>query len=148
MTFDASASTASGGVFAYNWAFNEEELDRPAELFAPTVAHDFKGGGMYPVSLTVYSYDGASSGTENCPCRGHARAKGYEGSATWGSIRRWHRGHHPRRKLHWPGTYGDLGAKPDLDHQRQVWIDARDNLYDSHVLAGHRRRAPRYPRSR
>jgi hypothetical protein len=62
--FDASASTAPGGVFRYNWQFNDGPgLSTPVETTVPTVSHNFPLGGTYTVALTVFSSDGTSIGT-------------------------------------------------------------------------------------
>lgn len=62
--FDASGSTAAGGVARYNWQFNDGPgLSSPVETATPTVTHTFAVGGTYVVALTVFSADGTSIGT-------------------------------------------------------------------------------------
>lgn len=64
VTFDASGSSAPGGVFRYNWQFNDGPgLAAPVETSTPTVSHTFKAGGIYTVALTVFASDGTSLGT-------------------------------------------------------------------------------------
>ena len=64
VTFDASGSSAPGGVFRYNWQFNDGPgLAIPVETSTPTVSHTFKAGGIYTVALTVFASDGTSLGT-------------------------------------------------------------------------------------
>ncbi len=64
VSFDASASSAPGGVFRYNWQFNDGPgLATPVETTTPTVSHTFPSGGTYTVALTVFSSDGTSEGT-------------------------------------------------------------------------------------
>ena len=62
--FNASGSTATGGVFRYNWQFNDGPgLAIPVETSGPTVSHTFPTGGSYDVALTVFAKDGTSIGT-------------------------------------------------------------------------------------
>lgn len=61
VSFDASGSSAEGGVFRYNWQFNDGSP--PTETTAPTVAHTFPGGGSFVVALTVFAGNGTSTGT-------------------------------------------------------------------------------------
>jgi len=62
--FDATGSTAPGGVFRYNWQFNDGPgLAIPTETSVPTVTHSFPSGGTYTVALTVFASDGTSLGT-------------------------------------------------------------------------------------
>ncbi len=65
MTFDASGSTAAGGVAHYNWQFNDAggNPNTPVETTASSVAHTFPAAGVYDVALTVFAADGTSSGT-------------------------------------------------------------------------------------
>jgi hypothetical protein len=64
VSFNAGASTASGGVAHYNWQFNDGPgLSTPVESSSPTVTHTFPAGGTYTVALTVFASDGASIGT-------------------------------------------------------------------------------------
>jgi hypothetical protein len=64
--FDASASSAPGGVSRYNWQFNDappNQLPTPTETTTPTIAHAFPEPGIYTIALTVFAPDGTSSGT-------------------------------------------------------------------------------------
>ncbi len=65
VTFDASASTAPGGVSSYELQFNEpppsEGEPRPVEQPTPLFTHTFTPG-EHRVALTVFSADGASRG--------------------------------------------------------------------------------------
>jgi hypothetical protein len=64
VSFDASGSTAPGGVYRYNWQFNEGAgPSGPVETTGPTVAHTFAAAGVYIVALTVFAADGTSIGT-------------------------------------------------------------------------------------
>jgi len=66
VSFDASGSTAPGGVARYNWQFNDgagQSLSTPVETTTPTVTHTFPSASVYTVALTVFSSDGTSIGT-------------------------------------------------------------------------------------
>jgi hypothetical protein len=63
VSFDASASTAPGGVARYSWQFNDGPgLSYPVETTKPTVSRVFPEAGVYDVALTVYAADGTSMG--------------------------------------------------------------------------------------
>ncbi|MGO9320977.1 MAG: PKD domain-containing protein [Solirubrobacteraceae bacterium] len=66
VSFDATGSSAPGGVARYNWQFNDGpggSLSVPTETTSPTVTHRFKGKGPFIVALTVFAADGTSIGT-------------------------------------------------------------------------------------
>jgi hypothetical protein len=66
ISFDASGSTAPGGVARYNWQFNDGPggtLATPMETSTPTVMHTFPSAGSYLVALTVFAANGTSIGT-------------------------------------------------------------------------------------
>jgi PKD domain-containing protein/IPT/TIG domain-containing protein len=66
MKFDASGSSATGGVFRYNWQFNDappNEIPTPTETATPTISHTFPEPGIYTIALTVFAKDGTSIGT-------------------------------------------------------------------------------------
>ncbi|HWX96422.1 MAG TPA: IPT/TIG domain-containing protein [Solirubrobacteraceae bacterium] len=66
MSFDATGSTAPGGVARYNWQFNDGlggSPSTPTETTTPSVSHTFPAGGKYVVALTVFASDGTSIGT-------------------------------------------------------------------------------------
>ena len=64
VSFDASGSSAPGGVARYNWQFNEgAEPGTPVESTSPTLTHTFAAGGVYDVALTVFAANGTSIGT-------------------------------------------------------------------------------------
>jgi PKD repeat protein len=64
--FDASGSTATGGVKHYDWQFNDyfgELPNKPLETSSPVVEREFPySGESYLVALTVYGEDGTSIG--------------------------------------------------------------------------------------
>ena len=59
--FDATGSTATGGVFRYNWQFNAGGA--PIETSSPRVNYVFPTAGTRTVALTVFASDGTSIGT-------------------------------------------------------------------------------------
>jgi PKD repeat protein len=62
--FDATGSTAPGGVKHYNWQFNEgSEPGTPVELTTPTITRVFSAETTHVVALTVLAADGTSIGT-------------------------------------------------------------------------------------
>jgi hypothetical protein len=75
MSFDASGSTAFGGVAQYNWQFNDGPgLSTPTETPTPTVSHTFPSAGSYVVALTVFAGDGTSVGAARTITVGKAPA--------------------------------------------------------------------------
>jgi hypothetical protein len=64
VSFDASGSTAPGGVSRYGWQFNDGPgPSAPVETTSPTVSHTFPSKGPFLVALTVFAKDGTSIGT-------------------------------------------------------------------------------------
>jgi PKD repeat protein len=61
LAFDATDSTAPGGVARYSWQFNDGSF--PEETTTPTTSHLFSSAGQYRVALTVFAADGTSLGT-------------------------------------------------------------------------------------
>jgi hypothetical protein len=63
--FDASASTAPGGVLAYEWQFDDAPgLFAPIETTTSAISHEFPSSRVWRVALTVFAADGTSIGTE------------------------------------------------------------------------------------
>lgn len=62
LNFDASASSASGGVARYVWQFNDKFGAPTVEVTSPTISHTFPASGSYSVGLTVYGRGGVSTG--------------------------------------------------------------------------------------
>ncbi len=64
VSFDATGSSAPGGVSHYNWQFNDgpDMSQTLIETTTPTVTHTFPADGPYTVALTVYAADGTSIG--------------------------------------------------------------------------------------
>ncbi len=63
MTFNASGSTAPGGVARYVWQFNDSFGDPTIEATTPKITHTFPAAGPYSIGLTVVAYSGLSTGT-------------------------------------------------------------------------------------
>lgn len=64
MSFDATGSTAPGGVAHYHWEFeNTQPAVSETETTTPTTSHTYSASGPHTVSLTVFAPDGTSYGT-------------------------------------------------------------------------------------
>jgi hypothetical protein len=63
MTFDASGSTAPGGVSQYSWQFNAVPFAQTVEQTTPTITYTFPAAGAYSTGVAVFGSDGRSSGT-------------------------------------------------------------------------------------
>jgi PKD domain len=63
MTFDASRSTAPGGVADFSWQFNDAFAAQTVEQTTPTITHTFPAGGAYSTGVAVFNPDGLSAGT-------------------------------------------------------------------------------------
>jgi PKD repeat protein len=60
--FDASASSATGGVAEYVWQFNDAGgPNNTVETTSPQISHLFPSTGVYTVALTVMALDGTSA---------------------------------------------------------------------------------------
>ena len=62
LRFDATGSSASGGVAFYVWQFNDAFGADTVERTTPKISHTFPASGAYSVGLTVYGADGISTG--------------------------------------------------------------------------------------
>jgi hypothetical protein len=75
VTFDATGSSAPGGVSRYNWQFNDGPgLSTPTETTTASVTHAFPAAGVYTVALTVFAANGTSIGTARTLAVGNAPA--------------------------------------------------------------------------
>src|SRR4029077_1643191 len=63
LNFDATGSTAPGGVAQYVWQFNDAFGAQTIEETTPTISHTFPSAGAYSIGLTVFAGDGLSTGT-------------------------------------------------------------------------------------
>jgi PKD repeat protein len=64
LNFDASGSSAAGGVDSFVWQFNDAfGAQTVATKKSPLVSHTFPSAGAFSVGLTVIGHGGLSSGT-------------------------------------------------------------------------------------
>ncbi len=63
MTFDASRSTARGGVAEFSWQMNAVLNAPTVETTTPTFTYTFPAAGEYSTGVTVFNPDGLSAGT-------------------------------------------------------------------------------------
>jgi PKD domain len=62
LNFDASGSSAPGGVAEYVWQFNDANGAQTVEQTTPAISHTFPSAGAYSVGLTIMAADGTSTG--------------------------------------------------------------------------------------
>jgi len=72
VTFNATGSTAPGGVADYVWQFNSKFGASTVEKTTPTISHTFPSAGAYSIGLTVYSANGTSAGAGAIVTTGHS----------------------------------------------------------------------------
>jgi PKD repeat protein len=72
MTFNATGSTASGGIADFSWQFNDAFGAQTVETTTPTITHTFPAAGAYSTGLTVFAHDGLSIGTGGIVTTGHS----------------------------------------------------------------------------
>ncbi len=63
ITFDASRSTAPGGVAEFSWQFNAVPNAETVEQTTPAITNTFPAPGAYSTGLAVFGADGRSTGT-------------------------------------------------------------------------------------
>jgi hypothetical protein len=63
MTFDASRSSAPGGVAQFSWQFNAVLNAPTVETTSPTISYTFPAPGAFSTGVTVFNSDGLSAGT-------------------------------------------------------------------------------------
>jgi hypothetical protein len=63
MTFDASRSSAPGGVSQFSWQFNAVPSAQTVEQTTPTITYTFPAAGAYSTGVAVFNPDGLSAGT-------------------------------------------------------------------------------------
>jgi plastocyanin len=71
MTFDASGSTAPGGVAEYSWQFNDTFAAQTIEQTTPSITHTFPEPGAYSTGVAVFNDEGLSWGTGGIVTTGH-----------------------------------------------------------------------------
>jgi hypothetical protein len=63
MTFNATGSTAPGGVADYSWQWNAVTNASTVETKNATISHAFPVAGLYSIGLAVFGPNGQSTGT-------------------------------------------------------------------------------------
>jgi PKD repeat protein len=71
MNFDATGSTAPGGVADYVWQFNDAFGAQTVEQTTPTITHTFPAAGAYSIGLTIFAHNGFSIGNGAIVTTGH-----------------------------------------------------------------------------
>jgi len=71
MVFDATGSTAPGGVFEFSWQFNDAFAAPTQATATPVIEHTFPEAGSYSIGLAVMSHSGLSTGTGGIITTGH-----------------------------------------------------------------------------
>jgi hypothetical protein len=72
LSFDASGSSATGGIADYVWQFNASFGAPVIVTKSPKLAHTFPVAGAYSVGLTVFTANGTSAGAGGIVRTGHA----------------------------------------------------------------------------
>jgi PKD domain len=90
MTFDASRSTAPGGVADFSWQFNAVPNAQTVEQTTPTITYTFPAPGAYSTGVAVFNSDGLSSGTGGIVITGQ---NGFQPAFTASQERRHDHGH-------------------------------------------------------
>jgi PKD repeat protein len=70
--FNASGSSAPGGVAEYVWQFNDAFGAETVEQTTPKISHTFPSAGAYSVGLTIMAKDGTSTGNGGIVTTGHS----------------------------------------------------------------------------
>jgi hypothetical protein len=71
LTFDATGSTAPGGVADYSWQFNDAFAADTVERTTPSITHTFPSAGAFSTGVAVFNPDGLSQGTGGIVETGH-----------------------------------------------------------------------------
>ena len=72
LNFNASRSTAPGGVADYVWQFNDANGAKTVETTSPATSHTFPSAGAYAIGLTIYASNGLSAGGGGIVSTGHS----------------------------------------------------------------------------
>jgi hypothetical protein len=72
MVFNATGSTAPGGVADYSWQWNAVTNASTVETSSPTISNTFPAGGLYSIGLAVFGPNGQSRGTGGIITTGHS----------------------------------------------------------------------------
>ena len=83
LNFDATGSTAPGGVDRYVWQFNAVTNAPSVETTTPTISYTFPSAGAFSVGLTVFARSGAATGAGGIVETGHSGiSRGFKTSAS------------------------------------------------------------------
>ena len=72
LKFNASGSSAPGGIAEYVWQFNDANGAQTVEQKTPAISHTFPSAGAYSVGLTIMAKDGTSTGNGGIVTTGHS----------------------------------------------------------------------------
>jgi hypothetical protein len=72
LNFNATGSSAPGGVAEYVWQFNSANGAQTIEQKTPAISHTFPSAGAYSVGLTIMAKDGTSTGAGGIVTTGHS----------------------------------------------------------------------------
>ncbi len=79
MIFNASGSTAPGGVADYSWQWNAVKNAPTVEQTNPIISHTFPAPGLYSIGLAAFGQNGQSIGTGGIINIGHSGfARGFK----------------------------------------------------------------------
>ena len=62
LNFDASGSSAAGGIADFVWQFNDANGAQTVEQTTSMISHTFPSAGAYSIGLTIYGQNGISAG--------------------------------------------------------------------------------------
>jgi PKD repeat protein len=105
LNFDATGSSAAGGVAEYVWQFNDAFGAQTIEQTTPTISHTFPSAGAFSVGLTVFAHDGSSTGTGGIVTTGHGLSRGF----AFSQSRR-----DPDRTVAFNALFATMSAQPVL----------------------------------
>ncbi len=71
MMFDATDSSAPGGIADFSWQFNDAFAAQTVEQTTPTISHTFPEAASYSTGLAVFRPNGLSVGTGGIVTTGH-----------------------------------------------------------------------------
>jgi PKD domain-containing protein len=106
LNFDATGSTAPGGVAEYIWQFNDAFAAQTVAQTTPKISHTFPSAGAYSIGLTVFAHDGLSTGTGGIVTTGHS---GISRGFTFSPSRP-----DPRQTVTFNALFATMSAQPVL----------------------------------
>lgn len=72
MRFNATGSTAPGGVADYSWQWNAVKDAPTVETTKPTISHKFPAARLFSIGLAIFGHNGQSIGTGGIIRIGHS----------------------------------------------------------------------------